>query len=265
MSALADLRPAPVLGQHYSPFDDLKKALQDWSIQEKFSYRVTKRDTTRGIYACKVQGCPWRVRANKTELGDIVVTVLEVSHNCILERTAANIRSTSSKQQWIQEILPQHLVITQSTSPRDIQDCLRLRFSEIIDYQVALRAKQALLSDGLQAHRLSFSKLSAYLEELKQQNPQAHVHLSVNPTNSQFQRIFICPQESADSFQYCRHFIAVDGTHLTGKFRMTLFKLLAVTIDAAGHNLLLAWCVVESENELLGVLLSSSSTSYTSY
>ena len=247
MSALVDLRQAPVLGQHYSSFNDLKKVLQDWSVREKFSYGVSKQDSTRGIYVCKIQGCPWRVRANRTELGDIVVMVLEISHNCILERTAANSQSTSSKQQWIQEILPQHLVITQATSPRDIQNCLRLRFSEIIDSQVALRAKQALLSDGLQAHRLSFSKLSAYLEALKQQNPGVHTHLSVNPTNSQFQRIFICPQESGNSFQYCRHFIAVDGTHLTGKFRMTL--LLAVTIDAAGHNLLLAWSVVESENE----------------
>ena len=50
MSALVDLRQAPVLGQHYSSFDDLKKVLQDWSVREKFSYRVSKRDSTRGIY-----------------------------------------------------------------------------------------------------------------------------------------------------------------------------------------------------------------------
>ena len=187
------------------------------------------------------------MRANRTELGDKVVTVLEISHNCILEHTAANTRSTSSKQQWIQEILPQHLVITQATSPRDIQNCLHLGFSEIIDYQVTLRAKQALLSDGPQAQRLTFAKLSAYLEALNQQYPGVHTHLSINPTNSQFQRIFICPPESVNSFQSCRHFIDVDGTHLTGKFRMTL--LLAVTIDAAGHNVLLACSVVESENE----------------
>jgi len=173
--------------------------------------------------------------------------VLEASHNSILERTLDNNRALSSRQQWIQEILPQHLVITQSTSPKVIQDCLRLLFSEVIDYQVALRAKQALLSDGLQVHRLSFSKLSSYIDALKKEIPQVHIHLLVDPTNSQFRRIFICPAESATSFQHCRHFIAVDGTHLTGKFRMTL--LLGVTIDAAGHNLLLAWCIVESESE----------------
>jgi len=177
------------------------------------------------------------------------VTVPEVSHNCILEYTVANVRSTSSRQQWVQEILPQHLIITQSIRPMAIQDSLRLRFSEVIDYQVALRAKQALLSEGLrlQAHRPSFSKWSAYLEVLKQQNPEVRTHLFINLTNLQFQHIFICPEKSAKPFEYCRHFIAIDGTHLTGKFCMTL--LLAVTIDLQGQNLLLAWSVVKSKNE----------------
>lgn len=171
----------------------------------------------------KVQNCSWRVQANKTDLGDMEVTVPEASHNCILECPVANVRSTSSRQQWIQEILLQHLIITRSTRPKSIQDCLRLRFSEVIDHQGALRTKQALLSDGLrlQTHRPSFSKLSAYLEVLKQQNPEVHTHLSINLTNSQFQRIFICPEKLANFFEYCQHFIAIDGTHLTGKLCMT--------------------------------------------
>jgi hypothetical protein len=43
-----------------------------------------------------------------------------------------------------------------------------------------------------------------------------------------------------------RRIVAVDGTFLTGKFALTL--LLAVGIDANGHNVILAWAVVESEN-----------------
>jgi transposase-like protein len=43
-----------------------------------------------------------------------------------------------------------------------------------------------------------------------------------------------------------RKFMAIDGTFLKARFIQTL--LLAVGIDANGHNLLLAWAVVESEN-----------------
>jgi len=49
------------------------------------------------------------------------------------------------------------------------------------------------------------------------------------------------------SYEYCRHFIAIDVTYLTGKFRMRL--LLTVIIDPAAHNVLLGWSVVESQNE----------------
>jgi transposase-like protein len=44
-----------------------------------------------------------------------------------------------------------------------------------------------------------------------------------------------------------RRFVAVDGTFLKGRFIQQL--LLAVSIDANGNTLILAWAVVESENE----------------
>jgi transposase-like protein len=43
-----------------------------------------------------------------------------------------------------------------------------------------------------------------------------------------------------------RRIVAADGTFLTGRFVLTL--LLAIGIDANGHNVILAWAVVESEN-----------------
>jgi hypothetical protein len=61
-----------------------------------------------------------------------------------------------------------------------------------------------------------------------------------------FQRAFVCPAQSRQTFVSCRRFVAVDGTFLTGRFVQVL---LAVGIDANGHNVILAWAVVESENE----------------
>lgn len=58
--------------------------------------------------------------------------------------------------------------------------------------------------------------------------------------------VFICPHEAQLSFIQCRNFSAVDGTLLKAQFVQTL--LLAGGIDANGHNVLLAWAVVESES-----------------
>jgi transposase-like protein len=51
---------------------------------------------------------------------------------------------------------------------------------------------------------------------------------------------------SRECFNLSRRFVAVDGTFLKARFIQTL--LLAVGIDADGHNTILAWAVVESEN-----------------
>jgi hypothetical protein len=62
-----------------------------------------------------------------------------------------------------------------------------------------------------------------------------------------FKRVFICPAESQLSFIQMRKFMAVDGTFLKSHYVQTLLS--AVGIDANGHNLILAWAVVESENK----------------
>jgi transposase-like protein len=51
---------------------------------------------------------------------------------------------------------------------------------------------------------------------------------------------------SQECFGLLRRFIAVDGTFLKARFIQTL--LLAIGIDADGHNTILAWAVVELEN-----------------
>jgi transposase-like protein len=52
---------------------------------------------------------------------------------------------------------------------------------------------------------------------------------------------------ASQTFVSCHRFVAVDGTFLTGYFIKAV--LLAVGIDANGHNVILAWAVVENENE----------------
>ena len=76
--------------------------------------------------------------------------------------------------------------------------------------------------------------------------PTAEINPLSGEQLSQFHRIFICPAEAQLFFQQCRNFIALDGTFCKAHYIQTL--LLAVSIDANGHIVLLAWAVVEGEN-----------------
>ena len=63
---------------------------------------------------------------------------------------------------------------------------------------------------------------------------------------SNFDRVFVCPLISWSTFRFFRRIVVVDRTFLTRRYKLTL--LLVVGIDADGHNVILAWAVVESEN-----------------
>jgi len=72
-------------------------------------------------------------------------------------------------------------------------------------------------------------------------------HLPIDEGTQRFKRLFICPLTSSISFSHMRGIVAVDGTFLKGSFVHTL--LLAIRVDAEGHIVILAWAIVEGENE----------------
>jgi zinc finger SWIM domain-containing protein 3 len=92
-----------------------------------------------------------------------------------------------------------------------------------------------------------YKQIPAYLDALIQSNPEVHCTLLTDERNHRFRRLFISPQETAESSRLLRGLVATDGAHLKGIFTQTL--LVAVGIDANNHILPLAWAVVESETE----------------
>ena len=245
MSALALLHGSPNLGQIFSDFQQLKEWIEDWSIKEKFSFKIGDRDRSRAIFTCISTGCTWRVRANRTEEEDVQITVLSGEHSCIPDECGKRY-SVASTHTWLRRHIPNHLSLTAATKPREIIECMRIQYGEMIPYKAALRLKTGILEETIDSQRDGFRLLPKYIDAVYKDNPNTFIRLSVDPRTNLFQRIFICPAESQESFALCRHFIAVDGTFLKTRFVQTL--LLAVTIDANGHTLLLAWAIVESEN-----------------
>lgn len=119
---------------------------------------------------------------------------------------------------------------------------MQLHHNVQISYQAAHEAYSTLTNDNIQYERDVYQQLPSYLKRLEQQNPDVYTNLEIQPCTdknnnpiNRFKWLFISPAQH--SFRYCRKFIAVDGTFCKAHFVQVL--LLAVTIDANGHIVLL--------------------------
>jgi len=257
-----------LLAQRFESFEDVKRAVEDWSIADKFAFRMHLKDKDRADYRCKISTicparavenaviCQWRVFASRTRTGDIKISRLISHHDCL--GAAIPIRSTCNNQSWLTRQIPKHLVVstTRKTTPRELIDTIQLHYNEEVNYQAAYKACSQLSNNTIEYERDSYRQIPAYLARVQAANPWAYLRLDSIPTAeidpssgeqlSQFRRAFICPAKAQLSFQQCRNFVALDGTFCKAHYIQTL--LLAVTIDANGHIVLLAWGVVEGEN-----------------
>jgi len=56
MSATTQLE-VPIDSTEYASWLEVRKALDDWAIKDKFSFRVVKKEPVRATYCCKNKGC----------------------------------------------------------------------------------------------------------------------------------------------------------------------------------------------------------------
>ena len=105
--------------------------------------------------------------------------------------------------------------------PKSIQNYLKDHYDVEISYDKAYRAQQRaiILING--SHEEAYARLPKYCEEIQCSNPGSTVHLDIEPTTSQFKRVFICFAASVMGFAYCRPLLGLDGTHLKHTYQGT--------------------------------------------
>ena len=91
--------------------------------------------------------------------------------------------------------------------------------------------------------------MPAFVDAVRAADPEARVQLSIEDREGtrRFQPLFICPGVSREAFPHCWFFLALDGTFIKDIFNLTI--LMAASVDAVNHAVLIAWEIVESENE----------------
>ena len=101
--------------------------MEDWSIPERFKFRVVRRDRTRIDYRCSEQssGCAWRVYFSAKIIDDEdcwMVTILYALHNCM--GSSVQPRQTANTQSWLQRVVSEILVIRCDTTPNTIMEAI---------------------------------------------------------------------------------------------------------------------------------------------
>lgn len=170
-----------------------------------------------------------------------MVKIVQPQHTCV--GAGHSTREVWNTQFWLRSTVPKHLFVTRSTKPREIIESMQMHYNVRVNMEAARLTREAMIQDRLKHQAQQFRQIPAYLAKLQASN---ELHTSLFTVDGIFQRVFICPAQSRSSFCQMRRFMAVDGTFLKSRFIQTL--LLAVGIDANGHNLLLAWAIVEGEN-----------------
>ena len=156
------------IGQVFLNWQEFNIALKDWAIQEQFKFHVVIKDSKRGQYECQHSkaGCPWRLWISYNELLELEIKKLSSQHQCAGMGDHPS-SSVTNQQSWLRRVIPQHLLITKSTKPQDIIDCVRMHYSHTTSYQAALKVKSYLLSDKREDQISQFQSIPPYLELLK--------------------------------------------------------------------------------------------------
>ncbi|KAK8676193.1 hypothetical protein V6N13_034246 [Hibiscus sabdariffa] len=98
----------------------------------------------------------------------------------------------------------------------------------------------------LGSHKEQYSMIYDYLGDIRKTNPGSTTILMLD--DKVFLRMYICLQACKDGYKAgCRPVLSIDGCHLKGYYGGTF--LAAVAVDANDNIYLIAYAVVEAENQ----------------
>ncbi|XP_050211690.1 uncharacterized protein LOC126661854 [Mercurialis annua] len=122
-------------------------------------------------------------------------------------------------------------------------------------YKRTWNAKEKAIADVYGGWYESFGMVHKFMNEMMHVNPgsfwdaegaEVYTDGILQPKVVTFIRMFWTFKPTIEGFRFCKPVLFVDGTHLYGKYKMTL--LIASAIDGNSHIMPLAFALVESES-----------------
>ncbi len=231
--------PKFLLGQKFTSFDVLRKAIRTYGIKSRCGVRVVKSEKRRLRAKC-AEGCPWTLYATPVEGGMVQIKTYIGDHSCIKV-----FKSKHTKFGWIAQTYLENVRSDPDISITALRDQINRDFNLDVPRTKVWRGIKKALQIIRGDEKIQFAKLADYGGELRRTNPGSMFKLHLK--NLVFQRVFICLEACKEGFLAgCRPIIGVDGCFLKGHYGGQL--LAAVGLDANDCIFPIAYARVEVES-----------------
>ncbi|KAK0599158.1 hypothetical protein LWI29_002843 [Acer saccharum] len=236
-------------GQFFPSKKDLKRLVDDFAMRKNFEWKVKRSNKTTLHLVCIIDDCTWKLRVVRREEGTYFqVRSFVNEHTCPLVEIHRRHRQASAVT--IAEVVAPRLQQADGRlmRPKDIIADMKTMYGIQIMYSKAHDALQYALSLTYGTHEESFQLLPSFAYVLEQQNPGTITDLQCTD-DGKFLYFFMSLGSSIRGFRRCmRPVIAVDGTHLKGRFEGTMF--VATAQDGNEQVYPIAFGYDDSENNL---------------
>ncbi|XP_059310813.1 uncharacterized protein LOC132062214 [Lycium ferocissimum] len=232
-------------GLTFKKKQELKILLNLADVKNNFSFEQVKN--TKKIYnvKCVDKNCKWRLRAMKFEGTDrFRITTYHNMHICGVQHLTSHHRHATA------EVVAKHIenkfIEGNSLSTREIKETIRVELGCKISYWKCLEGSYIAksLTRGTPEH--GYEVIDKYRHMIHVTNEGSKTDLKVD-SSGRFLYFFVSYGAWINGFAYTRKVLAVDGTHLFGKYGGVLLS--AVALDTENHIFPLAFCVVNSEGD----------------
>ncbi|KAK2633791.1 hypothetical protein Ddye_028583 [Dipteronia dyeriana] len=236
-------------GQFFPTKKDLKRLAGHFTMRHNFEWKVKRSNKITLHLVCLIDNCTWKLRAvRRDEATYFQVRSFINEHTCPLEEIHRCHRQASAViiGEVVAPKLQQH--DGQLMRPKDIIADMKTIYGIQIMYSKAHQALDYALSLTYGTHEESFQLLLSFGYVLEPQNPGTITNLQCDE-NDKFPYFFMSLGALLRGFQRCMHpVIAVDGTHLKGRFGGTMF--IATAQDGNEQGYPIAFGYGDSKNNL---------------
>ncbi|KAH9800424.1 SWIM-type domain-containing protein [Citrus sinensis] len=236
------------VGKLFAEKNEFILQLRKVAFRDKFDFNIARSTTTRFEAHCCSESCKWRIRATRCSNEQNVPWVVKridnvhTCHNEVLVDGRHQVRSRIVGHIIAEKYIQDKRIYT----PNDIRANMQQEYGVQLTYQQAYRAREVGLEIVRGNPAESYNLLPKYSHVLTTANEGTVTHLEQDGDGN-FLYYFVALGSSIKGFmQYIRPVIAVDGTHLKGLYRRSMF--VATCLDGNNQLYPLAIRIMDSEN-----------------
>ncbi|XP_010430548.1 PREDICTED: uncharacterized protein LOC104714787 [Camelina sativa] len=226
------------LGLCFKDRDELKKAVDWWSIKRRRRCKVRETEKDMYTFECVRWKCKWSLQAARMEKHGLVkITRNTAPHTCSPE---------AFEDEFVEDEIERVVRVQPTLSTAELKNWwkekngYKLRTAEMTTARK--KAIKRVFGDEDQSFR-AMPKLMSVLHSSNGLCVDWQYDRFPNPEFASFRGVFWAFSQSIKGFQHCRPLIVVDSKDLNGKYPMKL--MIASGVDAANNFFPLAFAVTK--------------------